>query len=102
MFEQLVGLLQLILPHVVDNTFMAMDYFCIFDVSNIIPKNTYYFPYVTFKPFLTYICGYDPQTRIHQDVCKRPNIFGVFLDVDPSHLSPGLQYSLRSLGFDLP
>ena len=37
-----------------------------------------------------------------QDVCKRPNIFGVFLDVDPSHLSLGLPYASRSLEFDLP
>ena len=33
---------------------------------------------------------------------KRPNSFGVFLDVDPSHLSLGLPYASRSLRFDLP
>ena len=38
-----------------------------------------------FKPVLTYICGFDPQTHVHRDVCKRPNIFVVFLDVDSSH-----------------
>ena len=32
-----------------------MDYFCTFDVFKIIPKNTCYFPYTTFKPFLMYI-----------------------------------------------
>ena len=37
-----------------------MDYFCTFDASNIIPKNTYYFMYMTFNPFLTYIHGYYP------------------------------------------
>ena len=33
---------------------------------------------------------------------KRPNSFGVFLDVDPSHLSLSLPYALRSLEFELP
>ena len=76
--------------------------FCTFDVLNIIPKNMHYFLYMNFKPILVYIRGYDPQTRVHRDVCKRPNSFGVFLDVEPSHLSLGLPYALRSLGFDLP
>ena len=71
-------------------------------VSNIIPKNMYYFTYMTFKPILMYIRGYDLQTPVHQDVCKRPNSFGVFLDVDTIHLSLGLPYALISLGFDLP
>ena len=79
-----------------------MDHFCTFDVSKIIPKNMSYFLYVTFKLVLTYIRGFDPQTRVHQDVYKRENSFGVFLDVDPNHLSLGLLYALRSLGFDLP
>ena len=30
-----------------------------------------------------------------------PNPFGVFLDMDPTHLTPSLLYALRSLGFDL-
>ena len=50
-----------------------MDHFCTFDVSKIIPKNMHYFPYVTFKPILAYIRRYDHQTRVHWDVCKRPN-----------------------------
>ena len=79
-----------------------MDHFCTFDVSRIIPKNMSYLLYATFKLVLTYIRGFDPQTRVHQDVCKSPNSFGVFLDVDLSHLSLGLPYSLRLLGFDLP
>ena len=37
-----------------------MDHFCTFDVSNTILKNMHYFPYVTFKPILAYIRGYDP------------------------------------------
>ena len=37
-----------------------MDHFCTFDVSNIIPKNMHCFPYVTFKPIIAYIRGYDP------------------------------------------
>ena len=39
-----------------------MDHFCTFDVSKIIPKNMHYWLYMNFKPILTYICGYDPQT----------------------------------------
>ena len=35
-----------------------MDQYFTFDVSNIIPKNTYYLLYATFNPFLVYICGY--------------------------------------------
>ena len=79
-----------------------MDHFCTFDASKIIPKNMHYLIYTTFKPILAYICGYDPQTCVHWDVCKRPNSFGVFLDVDLSHLSLGLPYALISLEFDLP
>ena len=30
-----------------------------------------------------------------------PNTFGVFLDMDLNHLTPGLPYALRSLGFNL-
>ena len=37
-----------------------MDHFCTFDVSKIIPKNTHYFLYATFKPFLSYTRGYNP------------------------------------------
>ena len=35
-------------------------------------------------------------------MCKRPNDFRVFLDVDPIHLSLGLPYALILLEFDLP
>ena len=45
-----------------------MDHFCTFDVSKIIPKSIYYFLYMTFKPILAYIHGFDPQTRIHRDL----------------------------------
>ena len=79
-----------------------MDRFCTFDVSKIIPKNMNYFLYMTFKPILAYIRRYDPQTRVHQDVCKSPNSFGVFLDVNPIHLYLGLPYALRLPVFDLP
>ena len=72
-----------------------MDHFCSFDVSKIIPKNMHYFLYANFKPILVYIHGYDTQTHVHRDVCKRPNSFGVFLDVDLSHLSLGFPYALR-------
>ena len=63
------------LPYPSADSLDQMDHFCTFDVSNIIPKNIHYFPYMTFKPILAYIRGYDPQTRIHRDVCKRPNSF---------------------------
>ena len=33
-------------------------------------------------------------------MCKRPNYFGVFLDMDLTHSTLGLQYALRSLRFD--
>ena len=90
------------LPYPFADSLDPMDHFCTFDVSNIIPNNMHYFPYTTSKPIIAYIRGYDPQTYVHWDVCKRPNSFGFFLDVDLSHLSFGLPYSLRSLGFDLP
>ena len=91
-----------VLPYPSIDSLDPMDHFCSFDVSKIIPKNMHYFSYVTFKPILTYVRRYDPKTRVHRDVCKRPNSFGVFLDVDLSHMSLGLPYALRSLRFDLP
>ena len=48
------------LPCLSTDSLDPMDYFCTFDVSMIIPKNTCYFPYTTFKPILTYLHGYDP------------------------------------------
>ena len=42
------------------NSLDPMDYFCTFDVSKIIPKNTCYFPYMTFNPILTYTRRYNP------------------------------------------
>ena len=89
------------LPYPSADSLDPMDHFCTSDVSKIIPKNMNYFPYVTCKPILVYICRYDPQTRIHRDVCKMPNSFGVFLDVDLSHSSLGLPYALRSLECEL-
>ena len=38
-----------------------MYLFYTFDFSKIIPKNMLKFLYVTFKPFLTYICGLTPK-----------------------------------------
>ena len=101
-------LLQLILPHMVDHTFMAFPIPLqtlwtpwtiivpfMFPISSL--KNMHYLLYMTFKPILTYIRGYDPKTHVHRDVRKRTNSFGVFLDVDPSHLSLGLPYALDCL-----
>ena len=47
-----------------------IDHFCTFDVSEIIPKNMHYLLYMTFKPILAYIRGFDPQVHVHWDVCK--------------------------------
>ena len=57
--------------------------------------------YADFTPITAYICGYILDNRVHRDVCINPNPFGVFLDLDLTHSTPGLPYSLRSLGFDL-
>ena len=57
--------------------------------------------YVAFSPITMYIRGFDSYNRIHRDVCISPNPFGVFLDMDLTHLTPGIPYALRSLGFDL-
>ena len=56
--------------------------------------------YAAFPPITTYIRGFDHYNRVHRDVCINPNPFGVFLDMDPTHLTPSLTYALRSLGFD--
>ena len=41
------------------NSLDPVELFYTFDVSNIIPKNMHYFLYMTFKPILPYIGGYD-------------------------------------------
>ena len=56
--------------------------------------------YADFYPITTYIRRFDSYNRVHRDVCISPNPFGVFLDLDPTHLTPGLPYALRSLRFD--
>ena len=56
--------------------------------------------YTDFSSITTYIRGFDFNNRVHRDVCISPNPFGVFLDLDPTHSTPGLPYALRSLGFD--
>ena len=56
--------------------------------------------YVAFYLITTYIRGFDPYNRVHRDVCINANPFGVFLELDPTHSTPGLPYALRSLGFD--
>ena len=48
-----------------------MDYFCTFDVSKIIPKNTCYLPYATFKPFLAYIRRYNSDTHVGRNAQLR-------------------------------
>ena len=48
------------LPLSLCRLFGPMDLFYTFDVSKIIPKNMLKFLYTTFKPFLAYICGFDP------------------------------------------
>ena len=48
------------LPCLSADSLDPVDYFCTFNVSNIIPKNTCYFLYVTFKHFLAYTHRYNP------------------------------------------
>ena len=55
---------------------------------------------MAFSPITVYIHVFDSYNRIHRDVCISPNPFGVFLDLDLTHSTPGLPYALRSLGFD--
>ena len=56
--------------------------------------------YVAFSSITAYIREFDPYIRVHQDVRISLNPFGVFLNMDPTHLTPGLPYALRSLGFN--
>ena len=56
--------------------------------------------YAAFYPITAYIRGFVLDNRVHRDVCIIQILFGVFLDLDPTHSTHGLPYSLRSLGFD--
>ena len=56
--------------------------------------------YLAFSPITAYIRGFDSYNRVHRDVCISPNYFGVFLDLDLIHSTPGLPYALKSLRFD--
>ena len=56
--------------------------------------------YTDFSLITMYICGFDLYNRVHRDVCIVQILFGVILDMDPTHLTPGLPYALRSLEFD--
>ena len=57
--------------------------------------------YAAFNPITVYIRGSIPDNRVHWDACIIQILFGVFLDLDPTHMTPGLPYALRLLGFDL-
>ena len=67
---------------------MDWYYTLMFPTSSL--KNTFLWLYMTFNPILASIHDFWPQTRIHQDVCINPNIFGVFLHVCLNHLTLGL------------
>ena len=56
--------------------------------------------YVDFSPITAYIHGSVLDNHVHRDVCISPKLFGVFLDLDLTHSTPGLPYALRSLVFD--
>ena len=56
--------------------------------------------YAYFNPITAYIRGSIPDNCVHQDVCIIQILFGVFLDMDPTHSTPSLPYALRSLRFD--
>ena len=87
-------------PYPVADSLDPMDHILSFDVSLIIPKN-----YIKDD-----IHGFFLDNRVHTRVwplyprtsgcVHSPNIFGVFLDMDPTHLTPGIPYALRSLVFD--
>ena len=57
--------------------------------------------YAAFNPITVYIRGSVFDNRVHRDVCIIQILFGVFLELDPTHSTPGLPYALRSLGFNL-
>ena len=78
-----------------------MDHLLSFDVTPIIPKNIRILIYEDFSPITVYIHGSVPYSRVHRDVYINPNPFGLFLDLDPTHMTRGLPYALRSHGFDL-
>ena len=84
-------------PYPAANSLAPMDHFLSFDVSLIIPKNTWKMLYATFKPTSAYI-PLKPRTS---GCVHNPNPFGFFLDIDLTHLTLGLPYALRLLGFDL-
>ena len=50
-----------------------------FGVPRSSPKIACLYLYVTFKAIFACIRNFWPQTRIHQDVCMKTNIFGYFL-----------------------
>ena len=56
--------------------------------------------YVDFPPITTYICRFDPYSCVHRYVCIVQILLERFLDLDLTHMTPGLPYALRSHGFD--
>ena len=56
--------------------------------------------YVGSSLITVYIRGSVPDNHVHRDVCIVQILFGVFLDLDLTHLTHGLPYALRSLEFD--
>ena len=70
-----------------------MDHFLSFDVSLIIPKNTWKMLYVTFNLISAYIRGFDPYSCIHRDVC----IIQILLEVSLTWIR-----LIRLLAFHMP
>ena len=77
-----------------------MDHFYTFDVSKIIPKTCLNCYMQLLNPFSRIYVGLTPKTTYIRMCAKGQFFFGVFLDVDLTHLSPNLPYALRLLGFD--
>ena len=88
-------------PYPAADSLDLMDHLLSFDFSLIIPKTIWKIIYTAFYPITAYIRGFEPYNRVHQDVCIIQILLEFFLDMDPTHSTPGLPYALRSLGFDL-
>ena len=56
-------------PYPYADSLDPLDHFLSFDVSLIIPKNTWKMLYTDFNPITTYIHGFDPYNHVHWDVC---------------------------------
>ena len=77
-----------------------MDYFCTFDVSKIIPKNTYYLLYMTFNPYadsldpMDYFFTFD----VSKIIPKTPIICSTWLLIPLSRIYADITLKLTYIG----